>query len=184
MIELPTPCRRVDRRAFQLAIGVLAATVVTLVASPWLGARAIGAGAAAFVVLLIAGFVAPRFLDRAYDAWNRVALLVARVCRLWITAVLFGVVGLVGIAGSRLPLGGEGHRRASWRAKPTVPREAYRSQGAETGPSSGSWLYQLSGWSIRSRNEWTLLLVPLLAALRLVHGQTSSSLSAKNYTLY
>ena len=185
MIDLPTPPRQSERRAFQLAVGILVAAVAAAV---WLSVGPAGwaaaAGLASFTMWMTIGYAVPRFVDRAYDGWNRMASLVARAGRLWVTAPLFAVVSLVGRAGSRLPVHGLGSRGAAWTPKPTAPPQSYSSQGTSGKGGDDHWLVQLARWAFRSGNEWSVLILPLLATLRLVHGRISSSLSAKNYTLY
>lgn len=183
MFRVPTRSLLVS---FWLTLTVTAAVLVgiTLWALDVAGAAlwALGAGAGSAAI----GFARPSLARRPYEVWKKVSRLGRRAARLWLTGVIFLVVTIVGWLGGRVALKGPEPRRSGWIPKTKLPPGSYagdsdiaQKHGAATG-----WTRRYAEWAWRSGNGWAWSLIPLLALLKGVEGESAGSLGGNVYTLY
>ena len=181
MIKLPDSPRRSEIRAFGLSL-ILLSTLVSGAAAGLAGASLPGAWAAgcaaATASILLGSDTAAMW---TYAGWNRIAQLVSRGARLWITGVTFLVITVVGRAGSRLPSG----PRSGWVEKTSLNTNAFAAQGREAihGSTRDGWLSALTRWG-RHGHGWVWGLLPFLALLSVVHQGDVRAPTDRNYTLY
>jgi len=183
MFRVPT---RSLLQSFWLSLTVTAAVLIgiTLWALDVPGAAlwAIAAGMGSSFV----GFTQPNLARRPYEAWKRVARLGRRAARLWLTGVIFLVVTLVGWLGGRIALKGPEPKRSGWIPKSKLPVGSYAGDSdidQKNGAAAG-WTRRFGEWAWRSGNAWAWSLIPLLALLKGVEGESAGSLGGNVYTLY
>ena len=123
----------------------------------------------------------PRLAATPYAAWSRLSDLVARGTRLWITAVCFGILAIVGRAGARFAWAPPAAGTSGWRPRP--PERPGVGAGG-VGPPAKGWVRELVGWGWESRQAWVWALVPFLLLLSAVQGGPKGSLGGDVYTLY
>jgi hypothetical protein len=163
-----------------LTLGVAAAAVLAvfggLVTAVW--------GLALGLVIAAVGW-SPRLARPPYEAWTRLSKKARRAVRLWLTGVVFMVLTAVGWLGDRL-YREPGREASGWGPKAPLVPESYagdsplpQKAGAEAG-----WVRRLGEWSWRSGHVWVWSLIPLLALLKGVEGESRGSLGGNVYTLY
>jgi hypothetical protein len=185
LIDLPNPTRPALRSFWLIssAGGGIAASLAL-----WrLGASdpaILGVTAAA--TLCVPGLVHPALAKRPYDAWNHLSGIARRAARLWLTAVAFLVITVVGrfeagVAWSAPEAGASG-----WTPKRSPQPGSHRSTSdLSTAPATdGGWVRSLASWAGRSGNVWAWSLIPVLALLKVVEGKPTRSLGGNVYTLY
>lgn len=185
MLELPSTPRRADLQAFSASLslvtglGVWAGAALAGAPSPAVWALATGAGMAG-VLLGSAGAAI-----HAHAAWNRLARLVSRGMRLWISGVAFLVITVTGWAGSRLPWRVPAAGRSGWVEKPALAAGSFTGQGRDPVPGSrrGGWIRALAGWGGGDR-AWVRGLLPFLVFLAWTDRGGVQAPTDRNYTLY
>jgi hypothetical protein len=93
---------------------------------------------------------------------------------------------VVGRLGARLSLNGPKPSASAWVPKRGLPNESYAGDSdfaQACGPEAG-WARRLAGWAWRSGNAWAWSLIPPLALLKGVEGESRGSLGGNVYTLY
>jgi hypothetical protein len=167
---------------FSAGTALLAAAVLWWLAGP----REAGWGLAMFAVLSTIGWWEPALAMRPYASWKRLARKARRAARLWLTAVVFLILTVVGRLGARLPLSGPTPPASGWVPKRKLPHGSYAGDSdiaLASGPGVG-WARRLAEWAWRSGNAWAWSLIPLLALLKGVEGESRGSLGGNVYTLY
>ncbi len=183
MFRVPT---RSLLQSFWLAVSVTAVILVGValwvldVRGAALWAIAAGVGSAAI------GFVRPGLARRPYETWKRMSRLGRRVARLWLTGVVFLVVTVVGWLGGRIVWKRPEPTRSGWTPKSKLPMGSYGGDSdiEQTGSSATGWTRRFGEWAWRSENAWAWSLIPLLALLKGVEGESAGSLGGNVYTLY
>jgi len=183
MFRVPT---RSLLQSFWLALTVTAAVLIgiTLWALDVPGAAlwAIGGGAG----LAAVGFARPELSKRPYESWKRVSRLGRRAARLWLTGVIFLVVTIVGWLGGRVAWKGPEPKRSGWIQKSKLPAGSYAGDSDidQKNDAAAGWTRRYGEWAWRSGNAWAWSLIPLLALLKGVEGESAGSLGGNVYTLY
>lgn len=183
MFRVPT---RSLLQSFWLALTVTIAVLIGITLGalnvPGAALWTIASGAGSAVI----GFAQPNLARQPYEAWKKVSRLGRRAARLWFTGVIFMVVTMVGWLGGRAALKGPEPRRSGWIPKSKLPVGSYAGDSdielkhdAETG-----WTRRYGEWAWRSGNAWAWSLIPLLALLKGVEGESTGSLGGNVYTLY
>lgn len=164
------------------AAALLAAAVAWAVVDPPQAAWAL----ALLAVLATLGWRNPALALRPYEGWKRLARKARRAARLWLTGVCFLVLAIVGRLGARLPLHAPAPPVSAWMPKKPLPPGSYAGDSdlAEMGDPAAGWARRLGGWAWRSGNVWAWSLIPLLALLKGVEGESRGSLGGNVYTLY
>lgn len=182
MLALPSHMRRAWQRAFWLALSLWAGVAVGALVpvSLW------GRGTAALLTALLlqaAGAAWPGGVTLAYRAWNRVAREYARVVRAALVAACYGVVVVVGAAGSTLRLRRPAPGVSLWYPKASLPLAAYGSQHEGPGPHAGRWR-SLLAWALSTGHAWVIPLLPFLVLLGTLDRQEAGPPPAGIYTLF
>jgi hypothetical protein len=167
---------------FSAAAALLTAAVLWLVVGPSEAAW----GLALFAVLATFGWRNPALALRPLEGWKRLARKARRGARLWLTGVCFLILTIVGRLGARLPLGAPSPPVSAWMPKKPLPSDSYASDSdlARAGDPGAGWTRRLGSWAWHSGNAWAWSLIPLLALLKGVEGESRGSLGGNVYTLY
>lgn len=184
MVVLPPRPRRAWLRSFGVAAGLWAGLAVLLLAPFDLPGRL----AAAVLVLLLGGvapIARPAGSARVYRLWNRIARGYARLARAALLAVCYGVVALVGVAGTALRLRRPEPGESLWLARDTLATEAYGSQHDRPGKAwhGRQWAAVLA-WAARTGNGWAVFLVPFLALVATLEEDERRDVPVGIYTLF
>ena len=167
---------------FSAGAALLGAAVLWWLAGP----PEAGWGLAIFAVLSPIGWWNPALAARPYEGWKRLARKARRAARVWLTGVVFLILTIVGRLGARLPLSGPTPPASGWVPKKKLPDRSYAGDSdiaQASGPGVG-WARRLAEWAWRSGNAWAWSLIPLLALLKGVEGESRGSLGGNVYTLY
>lgn len=138
------------------------------------------------IALALLAFVQEEFVRRLYGAWHW--KLIRPLARLTSNAVmgicLFIIFVGTGRAGSRLRFGG--HADTTWEPRNSLPSDAYGLPFAGRGEFSAKtgWIRGYIHWAIRSRNVWSLLLIPFLCFLRMLSTEEQKAVEENIYTLF
>ena len=132
------------------------------------------------------GFSRPGLARRPYEAWKRMAHLARRAARVWLTGIVFLVVTMVGWFGGRVAWKGPEPKRSGWIPKSTLPVGSYDGDSDidQKNDAGTGWTRRFGEWAWRSENAWAWCLIPLLALLKGVEGESAGSLGGNVYTLY
>ncbi len=191
MITLPTHAQRHWVTAFAKALtalllvsyAILGAGFTWLLSSgsPMVGA---GVGAALGVVMSALLFATAGARRRSYDLWVRMSRRVSSTLAAYLTRLLFGVVAVAGLGGSKFELQRPRGASTNWQPKRPVPAEAYGSQhGLPDVPGKG-WVRAYVSWGFKGGGVWILFVLPLIAMLGWVQTQEKGSFGGNIYTLY
>ena len=120
----------------------------------------------------------------AYRIWSRLARRVSDLVAAYLTRLLFGIVTVVGIGGSRFTLGRVVGAKSNWTPKSTVRPEDYDSQHVGSGENRNGWTSAYLSWGLDSGRIWVWSLYPLIALLGMVQTQEKGSFGGNVYTLY
>ena len=183
MFRVPTrPLLQSFWLALTVTIAVLIGITLWALDVSWAVLWAIAAGAAFSAV----GFAQPNLARRPYEAWKRMARLARRAARLWLTGVVFLVVTMVGFFGGRVAWKEPEPKRSGWIPKSTLPVGSYAGDSDidQKNDAGTGWTRRFGEWAWRSENAWAWCLIPLLALLKGVEGESAGSLGGNVYTLY
>ena len=190
MITLPTHGRRHWVAAFAKAYTVLlvASGAVLGAAVSWLASIAslpvaMGVGAGAGLLFAAILFGSPSSRKRSYDVWARLSRRVSSALAGYATRLLFGVVTVAGVGGSRFELQRPRGATSNWKPKAPVPAAAYVSQHGTPDSTSG-WMRSYVSWGLKEGGLWVLFVLPLVALLGWVQTQEKGSFGGNVYTLY
>ena len=191
MITLPTEAQRHWVTAFAKALTALLVMngVVLGAGSSWLlsgvpplvGA---GIGAALAGVILALLFATAGARRRSYDLWVRLSRRISSTLAAYLTRLLFGVVAVAGISGSKFVLKRPPGAGTNWQPKRPVPAEAYVSQHGLPDASGVGWIRAYVSWGLKGGGVWVLFVLPLIALLGWVQTQEKGSFGGNVYTLY
>lgn len=191
MITLPTHARRHWVTAFAKALtALLIASCAVLGAGLWWimssGSPLAGAGVGAALGIVMSAllFATDASRRRSYDVWVRMSRRISSALAAYLTRLLFGVIAVAGIGGSRFELRRPRGASTNWRPKQPVPGEAYVSQhGSPDAPDMG-WIRAYVSWGLKDGGVWVLFVLPLIALLGWVQTQEKGSFGGNVYTLY
>ena len=181
-LHVPT---RPELKSFWFALSSCLALLVAAALWAFRVPYAAAAGVAIFSGSFVLGIRSPALAMRPQAAWSRLSRKARQAARLWLSGVAFLMLWIVGLPGARLSmhqpvLGGSGwiDRASSSKAERAERPLIGRDERAT------AWFRRLAAWAWRSGNAWTWCLVPILALLKAVEGETQGSLGGNVYTLY
>ncbi len=184
MITLPDPPKRHLVSAFWIIFAILTGVSAALI-SVWVRVPGGALGAASLGLLVgVLGAAMPTVQVTVYRVWNKFARRVANLAAGCITRLLFVVVRIAGLGGSRFELGRPVGRSTAWTDKGAVSPDHYESQFRGPGGNRGAWSALLFSWGRRAGRIWTWPLIPLLAVLGTVQSSEKGSFGGNVYTLY
>jgi hypothetical protein len=186
MITLP-PVEHACLKGFMVIIGILIGVSLGISLSLLGVGRPFGWGALVALLLILSGYLAPRFARLVYRVWNRAALEFARYASVLLIGICFYVVMVaVGKTGSTLKLARLGSTESMWVPRNTLAANSYRHQHAlDFGESTHrSWISSFSSWAFRSGNFWSCFLLPFLIVLPTFDVPRNEAVPTDIYTLY
>ena len=191
MITLPTPARRHWVSAFATVFTVFLALFG--VAAGWTFGRLSGSVSSGLGVLAGLGLTLATAAAvfgphgsrrRFYHLWARFSKRTSDLLAGYLTRLLFGVVTVAGMGGSRFRTSAPAGSRSSWTPKTPVPADAYLSQHQGSQAPSAGWSGAYLSWGVRQGRVWVWFLYPLIALLGAVQTQEKGSFGGNVYTLY
>lgn len=185
VLDLPRTPRKADLKAFVVSFGLLLAALTGSGASVAGAQRPMVWAFACATGVTVIGLTTNAFARWLYARWDRLASLVSRFVRLWLTVVTFVVVTVVGMGGTRLPWRIPVSSQSGWRERDTLDARAYNSQGwnALNGPANLSWIRALGKWGVHG-NGWVWSLLPFLVLIGWLDRGEVHAPTDRNYTLY
>jgi hypothetical protein len=187
MVTLPDCPRRATLISFWMIV-VSAAGLLSYAAIRSIHAlAALPLAASGTLVIGAIGWARPRFIERIYDGWNTAASLYARGARLMVQAVCYvAVFGLIGRAGSRLPMREPFPNASAWRLHPQLPTAAYFSSHVRSTDSEhrGGWIRRFAAWTWQTGHLWPLSVLPFFLLLDELEPGRRYEPAPHIYTLY
>ena len=166
-------------------LSLSAAIVVSVGLTAFRVPHAILMGIGFFAVSSVIGLLSPGISIRPFRFWDRLARKARRAARLWLSGVVFLMLTLIGLLGARLPLDRPIPAESGW-----IPRDSSSGRRSGYPDSSGTaggattWIRRFASWAWHSGNIWACSLLPVLALLKAVEGESRGSLGGNVYTLY
>lgn len=181
-IRVPT---RPFLRSFWLVLTLSAAIVVSVALTAFRVPHAIPMGIGFFAVSSVLGLLSPGIAIRPFRSWDRLARKARRAVRLWLSGEVFLMLMLIGLLGARLPLNRPSPAESGWipRTSTSGRRKDYPHCIKAAGGGT-AWIRRFASWAWHSGNIWACSLLPVLALLKAVEGESRGSLGGNVYTLY
>jgi hypothetical protein len=143
-------------------------------------------GAVVGLPIAAVAFLRPGVLGSVYASWSHLGRFVTRLARFYVLGVVFGMLWLLKLAGSRVLRRPPSVEHSGWIPRNPDSGNAYESQAriALGIDESSHWASIVRSWSGRSGNGWVLGLLPFLVLLAALDPSGKRSFSTSNYTLY
>ncbi len=191
MITLTENPDRVQVYSFLISFGLLVSIIAGIIGWYLLDIfyEIIVTGGMLTITLVIIEFIRRNSLLPLYEFWDKITRNYSLILNRWTNnACFYMIITSVGLTGKDNRFIPESRNSPSmWRSRSSLKREAFISQYNEHQDKtngSGKWIRNYIRWSISTRNEWTLGLLPFIILLKIHKVREEKEFPANIYTLY